>query len=115
MKAKILFRAPDSMDLWAIPHGMRPGQSPGDLFREARDFIPPPYGVLGSKRPNLKQWGWKWLGTPGWWGDLPKEVREAVEAFKAEHQDLIPVNPYEWSDLEDEGVEFFIPEVQDEP
>ena len=84
---KILFVAPDTLALWGVPYGMRRGQQPGDLWR-AR---------------NTK--GWIWLGSPGWWGNMPREDQAAVEAFLAKHSDSIPGGPYEWIALRNGNVQ----------
>jgi len=106
IKVFALFRAPDTMALWGVTHPLRPGQSPGDLFRAQRDWTPPPPGTVGSsKQPHL---GWVWLGSPGWWGSMPKERRKLVEEFAEKHPTLIPESPFEWTDLEEFEVEFAV-------
>lgn len=85
---RILFRAPDTLDLWGIPYLMRRdvGQAPRHLFR--------------SEVPGAGA-GWIWLGSPGWYGHLSRDeqalVREYVEAARG--RDEIPGHPYEWCEV----------------
>lgn len=83
----ILYRQPDLMALWGIPHGMRRevGQSPRDLW---------------ERRGEL---GWKWLGSPGWWGSLNQAEIEAIKRFLKPIQaaGMVPEGPGEWTDLRD--------------
>ena len=75
---RVLFRDADSLDLWGIPYDMRPGQGPKDIARAFRE-------------------DWIWLGTPGWYYDMPKARQEEVRAFLAKHAASVPMGPYEWS------------------
>ena len=79
----VLWRAPDSLTLWGIPHDMRPGQAPGDLFA-AQPF--PRYGRLGAPgRVAGPREGWR--------------IISAGEA--AGYGDAVPQAPGEWSRLAD--------------
>lgn len=99
---RILFRAPDHLSLYGVPYDMRPGQSPGDLWRAVRDWQPLPLGRLGgARRPNLDDW--IWLGQPGWWGSLTPERQAEIKAFLDKHREEIPQGPYEWSRIHDFG------------
>ena len=48
---KILFRSPDTLTLWGIPYEMRPGQSPGDLWRSNShpDTLAQARGIYGGR------------------------------------------------------------------
>jgi hypothetical protein len=92
---KILFRAPDTLTLYGIPYGMRPGQQPGDLWRAHRDYVPPKLGHYGPNQIDIADW--IWLGTPGWFGNMNPEEIQTVQAFLAEKK--VPGNPYEWDEL----------------
>ena len=100
---RVLFRAPDTLALYGIPYDMREGQSPGDLWRGRRQPIvyDQTYGRTEAA-PGPRE-DWIWLGTPGWWGTMPKQEQKAVEAFLAEHKDSIPGGPYEWDRIEGDG------------
>lgn len=80
-EVQVLWRQPDTMALWGIPYGMRPGQSPYDLHR------------AGNTR------GWIWLGSPGWWGSLSRKDQEEIQSWLATLED-IPQGPAEWVDVE---------------
>ena len=79
----VLWRQPDTLTLWGIPHEMRPGQSPADLFA-AMPF--PRYG---------------WYGTPGRVAG-PREGWRIISASEAQsYGDAVPQAPGEWSRLDD--------------
>lgn len=106
-----LFRASDTMALWGITHTLRPGQSPGDLWRARKESIerwrePRPAQTVGVPEP-LKL-DWVWLGSPGWWGDMPDKLRAQIEAFTEKHSTLIPESPNEWTNLEEFEVELIL-------
>jgi hypothetical protein len=75
---KALFRQPDTLALWGIPHELRPGQSPKDLHARYRS-------------------DWIFLGYPGWYGNMPESRIVEIKQFLATQRDNIPMNPYEWS------------------
>jgi hypothetical protein len=86
---EVLWRQPDTLALWGIPYGMRAGQAPYDIWRARRD---------GPARVGVSDW--IWLGQPGWWGDLSRERRAAVEAYLAAlDPDVIPGGPCEWAEV----------------
>ena len=77
----VLWRQPDTLTLWGIPHDMRPGQEPADLFA-AMPF--PRYG---------------WYGTPGRVAG-PREGWRIISAGEAaSYGDDVPQAPGEWSRL----------------
>ena len=82
---QVLYRQNDTMSLWGIPYTMRPGQSPSDLLAAG----------------NIQ--GWVWMGTPGWWGSLPRERVQAIQAFlePIREADAVPTHPGEFSTLAD--------------
>ncbi len=82
---QVLYRQPDTMSLWGLPHGLRPGQSPRDLMEADNSS------------------SWFWLGTPGWWGSLSAENVEAIQAFlePLRELDAVPTHPGEFSVLGD--------------
>ena len=79
---QILFRQNDTMSLWGLPHGLRPGQSPRDL----------------QEVNNTK--GWIWLGTPGWWGSISRSDIEKIRKFLEGVGDMVPFHPGEWSTVD---------------
>jgi len=81
---RVLFRAPDALTLWGIPYDLRPGQAPIHLWK--------------SEHSSARR-GWIYLGEPGWYGSLSRERIDQIKAFLAEHKDLVPGNPYEWTVL----------------
>lgn len=92
---KILFRAPDTLALWGIPYEMRPGQQPGDLWRAAHDT-----DLMSRARPGYDpRKGWIWLGSPGWYGHMSDKEIALVDDFLRPLGDLVPQNPYEWSEI----------------
>lgn len=74
---RVLYRGADSMDLWGIPYGMRPGQGPKDILDRYRD-------------------AWIWLGSPGWFGAMDPASIERAKAFVASCGPDVPCGPYEW-------------------
>jgi hypothetical protein len=104
---RVLFRRDDSLCLYGIPYDMRPGQSPGDLWRASTRHRerPPAVGfpayVQPKPDPRLDPMhGWIWLGSPGWWGSMSPESRARVEAWLAAHDGVIPEGPFEWCALD---------------
>jgi hypothetical protein len=96
---RVLWRQPDTMSLWGIPHDMRPGQQPYDLWKASRDWKSPRPGWLGPRPIDLSDW--IWLGSPGRWGNMTAEERAATEAFLAAlPKDSIPGGPCEWTRLD---------------
>lgn len=94
---KVLYRDRD-LALWGIPYLMRPGQSPRDLKDAHDDWRPLPPGHYGGmKRPDLSDW--IWLGSSGWFGSMTREQIQEVKTFLDENKELLPMNPYEWSEL----------------
>lgn len=99
-RARVLWRRPDTLALYAIPHAMRPGQSPRDLVAAEWPSIAWPPG------PPIKQAGevpadWFWIGSPGWWGGLSPEAIEAIREWLAplEAAGLVPLGPGEWAQV----------------
>jgi hypothetical protein len=91
---RVLFRAPDTLALYGIRYEMRAGQAPRDLWlagRRAEAGTAPRSAAYSDPRNE-----WIWLGSPGWWGTMPRESRARVEAWLAKHALAIPQNPYEW-------------------
>ncbi len=79
----VLWRQPDILTLWGIPHDMRPGQSPADLFA-AQPF--PRHGWYGAAgRAAGPREGWR--------------IISAGEA--AGYGDAVPQAPGEWSRIAD--------------
>lgn len=89
---RVLWRAPDTLDLWGIPYEMRPGQTPLDLFR-ASQKTHPTRGFLTSIAD------WVWLGQPGWWGHLRRDEQTLIRAYLEKYADLVPKNPPEFCSL----------------
>lgn len=98
-KIRVLFRAPDTLDLWGVPYDMRPGQSPRDLWQAPRPVRDAERARCGYKeRRDGPREDWIYLGTPG--GHDRVEETEPVKSFLARHAADIPHNPYEWTTLE---------------
>jgi len=85
---RVLFRRDDSLCLYGIPYGMRPGQSPRDLWRFDQEH--PGVGALT---------GWAYLGSPGWWLHWSGEERAVLESWLRACGDQVPCYPFEWSTL----------------
>ncbi|TXH08188.1 MAG: hypothetical protein E6R04_11505 [Spirochaetes bacterium] len=70
------------MCLYGIPYRMRPGQDPKDILSKYRD-------------------DWIWLGTPGWWSNLPIARIEEIKAYLKPlyEKKLVPLGPHEWIDF----------------
>lgn len=100
---KVLWRSPE-LGLWGIPHEMRPGQSPRDLWesRLVPDTVKQAQGWHGAtmRIPGARE-GWIWLGSPGWWGHLTKAEQAEIKAFLSplRAEGRIPGNHNEWSGL----------------
>jgi hypothetical protein len=96
---KTLFMQPETLGLWGIPYEMRPGQSPGDIWRAQRDYVPPRTGWYGSKQVGLDDW--IWLGCPGWYGTMPRVEQVLAIDFSARCWSVhaLPQGPNEWTDL----------------
>jgi hypothetical protein len=77
---QVLYYQPDTLCLWGIPYDMHPSQSPRDLLQH----------------PNR---GWIWLGTPGWFGSMAPDRKEAVKAYIDNNREHVPTRPGEWSRL----------------
>lgn len=99
---KYLWRQPDTMALYGIPHELRPGQSPRDIVaaqwpcRHEHATA----GVDLTRCPPRKRSGevpgdWMWLGSPGWWGTMGANERAVVETFLGSCAD-VPAGPGEW-------------------
>ena len=97
-KIKVLFRD-KNLQLWGIPYRMRPNtnQQPADIKRAHDEYVWPIPGSYGPKQVSISDW--VWLGSPGWWGDMSKERQAQVKEFLAAHQDLVPQNWNEWSEI----------------
>jgi len=101
---RVLWRRPDSMELWGIPYPMRPGRSPRDLWESTwiPDTCKTAAGYLGRflTVPGPRD-GWIWLGCPGWWGHLPEEHQAAIQTYlkPLKAQGLVPGGPGEWVEL----------------
>lgn len=99
---KVIWRQPDTMALWGIPHAMRPGQQPYDLWRARQVWRAPDRGGplatefshLWRTSPEPKA-DWVWLGAPGWWGSMTAAEQALVAAWLARQPDL-PSGPCEW-------------------
>ena len=91
-----LYRQNISLSLFGILYELRPGQSPRDILQGC------------SNRGEAFPEDWVWLGSPGWWADMPKERKEAVQAFMREHPDAAPENPGEFCELKDFDVTLFV-------
>jgi hypothetical protein len=85
---RVLWRAPDTLDLWGLPYELRPGQTPYDLFK-ASAKPHPTRGFLTSIAD------WVWLGQPGWWGHLTRAEQIAIAAYLEKHKSDIPRNAFE--------------------
>jgi hypothetical protein len=87
---RVLYRQPDTLSLWGIPYGMRPGQAPRDLWR----------GCVDRGKPTPPP-DWVWLGSPGWYGYMSAPERAVVEAFVGQllKKDDVPNGPGEWSEV----------------
>jgi len=75
---RVLYRD-THLSLWGIPYNLRPDQQPKDISSAYRS-------------------DWIWLGSPGWWGNMPPERRIEVERWLSTVP-YIPGNPYEWEIL----------------
>lgn len=100
---KVIYRQPGTLALVGIPYDMRPGQQPRDLERGREVAVIAYYraaatGCAGCPWPEPL--GWVWLGTPGWWGDIPREDRAEIEVWLRGLGDLVPVNPGEWARID---------------
>lgn len=100
---RVLWRQPDSMTLWGIPHAMREGQSPRDLWEGRRipDTLAAARGWHGAtmRVPGPRE-DWIYLGEPGWYGNRTAEQIGAIERFKLTiDRGTIPSGPCEWIDL----------------
>jgi len=84
---RILYRAPDSLDLWGIPYLMREGQEPRHLLQRQKE---------GSLRGSDE---WIWLGTPGWFAGYEKHQIAEIKAFLQTFKDFVPGSPHEWAVL----------------
>lgn len=97
---RVIWRQPDTMSLWGIPHAMRAGQTPGNLWggRLVPDTIRRAQGWHGAtlRSPGPRE-GWVWLGAPCWWGNLPESAQRAIEAYRKLLD--VPSNPGEWSEV----------------
>jgi hypothetical protein len=91
-KIRVLWRAPDTADLWGLPYDLREGQTPYDLFK-ASTMPHPTRGFLTSISD------WVWLGQPGWWGHLDKHAQEAITVFLEKHAAHVPKNAPDFSVL----------------
>lgn len=103
-EARVLWRQPDTLALWAIPYEMRPGQQPYDLWKSTtiEDTLARARGIIGATLPTPgPRDGWIWLGTPGWWGHLTGGQRWVIEAFlePLREQGLVPLGPCEWTKI----------------
>jgi len=105
---KVLFRAPEHLGLYGIPYEMRPGQSPGDLWRSTGYIDPYATNEHGQRMsgtrvvtPGARE-DWVFLGYPGWWGHVSREEQDEIAAFlkPLEEADLVPGGPYEWSQID---------------
>ena len=105
---KYLWRQPDTLSLWGIPHELRPGQSPKDLFlaewpcRHEHDWLPVDYRKCAPrKRSGEAPPDWIWLGAPGWYGSMSRGQVDEVKAFlKRLNPQSIPSGPHEWAPVE---------------
>lgn len=102
--AHVLWRQPDTLALWAIPHPMRPGQSPRDLWenRLRPDERKRAVGWHGATQVSPGPLdGWMYLGSPGWWGNLSEDEQRTVEAFLAPLRaaGCVPTHPNEWCEV----------------
>jgi hypothetical protein len=91
---RVLWRQPETLNLWGIPYLMREGQSPTHLWKEYRNWKPPEPGHYGSNRIDISDW--VCLGYPGWYGTMSNEEVLLVKDFLAKLGDQVPGNPYEW-------------------
>lgn len=80
---QVLFRAPESLGLYGIRYRMRPGQSPGQIWKAS-----------GRSCPS----DWVWLGSPGWYGHLSSDAQKEIAAFLSSVED-IPMNAYDWCEV----------------
>lgn len=103
---RVLWRRPDTMELWGIPYSMRPGQSPRDLYegRRVNTSIPSIGRYESRSAPGVRE-DWIYLGAPRWWGHLTTEDQRTISSWL----DLVtvgrprelPQGPGEWVDLAD--------------
>ena len=105
---RTLYRDSQTLALWGIPYRMRSGQSPRDIWENARrsqeEALTRPPGTYGATERPCPPADWVWLGSPGWWGHLAPEDRTTVKEFLAQHRHHIPGNPHEWCDLGGAGI-----------
>lgn len=103
---RVLFRRDDSLCLYGITYDMRPGQSPGDIWRASKRHTPM---TTARDWEHAARWPrsdftseWIWLGSPGWWGHMSRESQARVKAWLAVRasRDEIPDGPFEWSRIE---------------
>lgn len=98
---RVLFRRDDSLCLYGIPYDMRPGQSPGDIWRASKAYRPRA-SIYEMQAPH-RDWtsDWIWLGSPGWFGSMSPEAIVRVKAWLAERKakDEIPGGPFEWNPI----------------
>jgi hypothetical protein len=95
---RVLFRRDDSLCLYGIPYDMRPGQSPGDIWRASKGYAAASIVLRAPRVDHTSEW--IWLGSPGWWGSMSPESRARVEAWLAAHDGVIPEGPFEWCALD---------------
>lgn len=93
-RTRVLWRAPETAHLYAIPYEMAPGQSPYDIYR-ARQTT---FGT-GCSIPE----DWTWL-PEHWGGALPPADQVLVDEFLKRNTRSIPQNVCEWDNVKNEEV-----------
>lgn len=86
---RVLWRAPNTLDLWGLPYDLRPGQTPYDLFKASK-ILHPTRGFLTSIAD------WVWLGQPGWWGHYDQNQQNAIKVFLEKHAGIVPRNALDY-------------------
>ncbi len=103
-----LFVAPRTGELYGVPYAMREDQTPADLWRgqeqrdrEEREMTPRERSdrqemIARGYRP-VTLGDWIPLGSPGWWGDIPRKHREQITAWLAVHMPPgTRLDSYQW-------------------
>ena len=85
-RTRVIWRAPETAHLYAVPYEMAAGQSPYDIYRARRDLL----GCCAIPED------WTWLPEHGH-SRMAAADLALVTKFLTKHKDKIPQNVCEWS------------------